>query len=365
MQKILSVFSFGAVFLSTQFFSQAVFSQGPAPTALPSPSPLVPDQPPPAGINLTLSPTLINLTTDPGQPVSAQLKITNNNNFREFLRMDLAKFEAAEGGERPVLLDLTPEDEFTQWISFSEDQFAVDPNETKTIKFTISPPNTAALGYYYALIINRIVIQEPGRRQTVVAGAPAVLTLLEVRSPQAKRELQLVDFRPDQFFYEYPPVNFGVELKNSGNIHIVPNGDAFIDSMKNKDIAILPVNSKRGNVLPQTQRTFVFSWDDAFIVRVPKEEDGNVVKDAKGKTVYTTKWDLTKANKLRIGKYTAHLLLVYDNGERDIPLEAKVSFWVIPWKILAAVAAALFFAFVGVKTTISLNLRRLKGRLGS
>lgn len=337
-----------------------------AQTPSPSPEPLLPPEPPSAGINLTLSPVFINLATNPGEPVSSQIKITNNNNFTEFLQLDLAKFEAAAGGERPQLLDIdpsNPEDEFVNWISFSEDQFTVDPLQTKTIRFTISPPSEAALGYYYATIVNRIQEREPGARQTVVTGAPAVLTLLEVRSPQAKRELQLLDFKTDRLFYEYLPVEFQIKLKNTGNIHIVPAGDVFIDWGSRKDVAVLLANEKRSNILPQSERILTASWDDGFAVRVPKIKDDKIVTDDQGRTVYETRYDLTKAHKFRIGKYTAHLLMVYDSGERDIPLEAAVSFWVVPWKILGILTVVILLALIGLKNTIITNVRRVKSWL--
>jgi hypothetical protein len=27
-------------------------------------------------------------------------------------------------------------------------------------------------------------------------------------------------------------------------------------------------------------------------------------------------------------------VLVYDNGQRDVPMEAYVSFWIIPWRLI-------------------------------
>lgn len=282
-----------------------------------------PKEAPPGPINLTLSPTFLNLATDPGQAVSSQLKVTNNNNFTEYLKVDVAKYEITQGGERLNILKVTPEDDFAKWISFSEDSFTVAPNQTKNVKFTINPPKDAALGYYYALVVSRIKEQD-AKDAAVVTGAPVFSVLLEVRSPNAKRELQLLDFATDSLFYEYLPTTFNITLKNTGNLHIVPSGDVFVDWGGQKDTAILKANPGRGNILPQSKRTFDAVWDDGLITNV---------KNAKG--VYETKFDFSKPlNKFRIGKYTAHLLVVYDNGQRDIPLEATASFWVIPWKII-------------------------------
>ena len=334
------------------FFALLLLSLSPvaAQSATPSPKAVIsPKEAPPGPINLTLSPTFLNLATDPGQPVSSQLKVTNNNNFTEYLKVEVGKYEITQGGERLNILKVTPQDDFAKWISFSEDSFTVDPNQTKNVKFTINPPKDAALGYYYALVVSRIKEQE-AKDTAVVTGAPVFSVLLEVRSPNAKRELQLLDFSTDSLFYEYLPTTFTISLKNTGNLHIVPSGDVFVDWGGQKDIAILKANPGRGNVLPQSKRTFDTAWDDGLVTNVRNS-----------KKVYETKFDFSKPlNKFRIGKYTAHLLVVYDNGQRDIPLEATTSFWVIPWKILIGALLILTFTFIGAKSTVMNWVKRLK-----
>ena len=328
----------------------------------PSPTPLVPKETPPSGINLTLAPTFLNLVTDPGEEVTSQIKVKNNNNFSEYLKIDIAKFESAEGGERPLISEFTSADDYKNWISFSDSQFILDPNETKVIDVTIRPPKEASLGYYYAIIVNRTTQQETVAQGAAVAGAPAILTLLEVRSENAKRELQLVDFKTKKFFYEYLPAEFEVKVKNTGNIHITPTGDIFIDSIRAKDVGILRANEGRGNVLPGTERVYTVSWNDGFAVKGIQEENGQVVKDKDGQAKLKTKFDFTKANKFRMGKYTASVLLVYDNGERDIPLEGTVTFWIIPWKMLLVGGVILIFAILGIKNTVITNLKKIIGK---
>ena len=299
---------------------------------------------PKAGISLNVSPVFINLTTDPGKKVTSQFRVTNNNNFEEELRFNIAKFESNPETGKPVLVEVTKEDEFVDWLTFSKKQIKLGPNESKTIKFTIDPSSEAALGYYYGIVVNRAQSFKPGtdKIQAVIIGAPAIPVLLEVRSPNAKKELQLIDFKTDKPFYEYLPVTFEMVLKNTGNVHIVPAGDIFIDSASKKNINILPANKGRNNILPQSERTLRNSWDDAFIYLAPKrDENNNIVKDKDGHTIYKAEWDLTKADQFRIGKYTANLLMVYDDGKRDVPLEASVSFWVVPWRLILLILAII------------------------
>ncbi len=219
---LLSFFTF--ILASNPLHAQSV---SPSPTSVK----VVPTgAPPQAGINLTIPPIFFNLTTNPGQITTPQqLKVKNNNSFTEYLRLDLAKFIPSPNATQPVIQDLEPGDDFANWISFDTNEFSLAPGQIKTIKFTINPPKSAALGYYYAILINRIKEREPGRRETAVKGSAAVSILLDVRSPNAKRQLQLVDFSTDKLFYEYLPVTFTVKLKNAGNIHSIPVGDIFVD----------------------------------------------------------------------------------------------------------------------------------------
>ncbi|MFA6005578.1 MAG: hypothetical protein WC775_03800 [Patescibacteria group bacterium] len=325
----------------------------------PSVTPTIPPLPE-SGINLTISPIFLNLVTDPGKSVTSQLRITNNSNQTEYLKIDIAKFDASQGGGNPRILDITPDDEFAKWVDFSIDKFTLDPNETKTVKFTISPDLQAAFGYYYALIVNRVEEAEGKKGTTVVTGAPAFLVLLEVKSPHAKRELQLVDFSTSNLWYEYLPVKFLVSIKNTGNVHVIPVGDIFIDQGSTRDVDIVRVNSVRGNILPNSSRIYEASWEDGFPAQVPKLENGTVVRDENSNLIYETKWDFAKADRFRIGKYTAHLLLVYDNGRRDIPVEAVVSFWIIPWKIIGIFVVVLYFVFIGIRSTLLAQIRRVR-----
>ncbi len=362
-----------ALLVSTSYLGYAitpVFSQSssasprPASSATPSSTNNLgaPNQVPPTGIDLTLSPTFINLVTNPGETVNSQVKIKNNNNFKEYLQIEINKFVPAEGGERPLIQDVTDQDAFAKWVSFDEPKFTLDANETKTINFTIITPKEASLGYYYAFLFTRLNEGAPTGQQAVIAGAPAILTLLEVRTPNATRELQLIDFKTDSAFYEYLPATFNVKVKNSGNIHLAPSGDIFVDRGDKKEIATLRVNESRSNILPNTERVFTSAWNDGFAVRVPKEENGKVVTNDKGETVYRTNYDFTKADRFRIGKYTAHLLMVYDNGQRDVPVEATVSFWVIPWKMILIATVVLIFALLGIKNTVFSTIGKMRKR---
>jgi hypothetical protein len=43
--------------------------------------------------------------------------------------------------------------------------------------------------------------------------------------------------------------------------------------------------------------------------------------------------------------------MVYDNGTRDVPMEAYVSFWVVPWRVLGILLLILLFVGIGLWST--------------
>jgi hypothetical protein len=45
-------------------------------------------------------------------------------------------------------------------------------------------------------------------------------------------------------------------------------------------------------------------------------------------------WDWKQLGSLRMGKYVAKVVIVYNDGQRDIPIVTSYTFWVIPWRLI-------------------------------
>jgi hypothetical protein len=323
----------------------------------------VPRTPPPPFINpvnLTVSPVTLNLVTDPGKPVTSSIKVFNNNTEKEYLEIKLAKFSADRTGSKPKISDFEPSDQYQNWFTFEKDKFEVNPGEWETIDLEFAPPQDSALTYYYAIIIKRQETDQEENSTTIVTGAPAILVLTTIYSPNAIQELQLVEFRTKEKFYEYLPAEFQIDIKNTGNIHLSPIGNIFIDKGEKKDIALLSINKENGLVLPNSERTYTSNWTQGYPAYEPVLENGTEKKDDKGNTVYKLNWDLSKINQFRFGKYTANMLLVYDNGERDIPIESALTFWVFPWKIILGGIIVSSLLIIGIISPIITLINKMK-----
>ena len=284
-------------------------------------------------LDLTVSPVFLDYTTEPGKEIKDKIRLRNNSDSPVNLKIEIKKLTASDVREAN-LEDPKPEDTFVTWVKLEKDKFTAGPKEWTEIPFSISVPADAAFGYYIALTVRQddsnTAVNQP---TAVIQGAIAVPVLLKVSSPNTKAEAELVEFKPKSFVNEYLPVEFDVKFKNSGNVHIKPRGNIFIRGTSDKDLAILEVNEGMGTVLPQGSRVYNAAWNDGFIVW-EKDESTKELK-------YNLRFNWDKLTDFRIGPYTASLLMVYDDGVRDVTLESKTTFWVFPYTIVGGLIVTL------------------------
>lgn len=314
-------------------------------------------------LDLTASPPLFNLTSTPGATVNERIRLRNNSTNSINLKIDVRKMESnGEYGDAKI----SPYDdnlEATKWVTFEKTSFTALPNEYTFVPYTIKIPETAAFGYYFVFYITSETSDTPTvEGGSEVSGAVAIPVLLNVQKAGAKAEAKILSFNAKRYINEYLPVDFSVRVSNSGNIHISPRGNIFVKSGGN-DIATLNVNAGLGNILPDSTREFSSSWEDGFLVQKPNQANGTIVMDKNGNPTYHLDYNWNKLSKFRIGKYTATLILVYNDGVRDIPLEATTSFWVIPYKLIALLIIILSFIFFIIRLTIKSYIKKQVNKL--
>ncbi len=305
-------------------------------------------------LHLTNLPLPVNVVGKPGETVTTTLRIKNSGSKTEVLKVGLLKFSAYGQDGKPQLLDREKGDDYFDWVRFSQNKFSAEPDVWHEITMTIALPKDAALGYYYAVTFSRLNPPTASNTNKLLGGT-AILVLVEAQSPNAKREIAIDQFIALKRIYEFLPAEFTIKLANKGNIHLASTGNIFI-KQGGRVITTLDVNQTAGNILPNTKRIFSAQWSDGFPVYTAVESGGKTQLDKKGNAVYKLKWDISKISHLRFGYYTANLVMTYDDGKRDVPLEAIVGFWVIPWRLIAATIVPL--VLVGFLIYKYLKLRK-------
>jgi hypothetical protein len=306
--------------------------------------------------NLITSPLPISISGAPGTLLNTEIRLKNNGSTTERLKVTLMKFSANGEDGKPAIADRAPGDDYFDWVTFTPSVFDAAPNEWKTIKMSINMPKSAAFGYYYAAAFGREGKLDKPTKGNLLLGSAAVLVLVEAKVPNAERKANILSFVSTKKTFEFLPATFNIKMRNDGNVHLVPSGDLII-KRGGKEIAKVPVNSAGGNILPGSSRTFTGSWNDGYPYYSEKIVNGSVALDKNNKPLRTLSWNTDKISHLRYGKYTAHLLMVYDDGTKDVPLEATVSFWVIPWRLIGL---ALLILIVPAWAVYFVMHRRIK-----
>lgn len=307
-------------------------------------------------LDVTVSPTSFDLTAKPGDTITNKFRVHNNTPASLQLTVEVTKLGPNKAGEL-VIQDATPEDQYISWLKVDKSITAL-PNEWTTVPFSITIPQDAAFGYYYTISIKKDAGTSGGNAASVT-GAAAIPVLLNVKKDGAVFKAQVTDFRANSFVNEYLPVTFTTTVENQGNIHIRPHGNIFIRSFGQKDLDILDVNQGMGAILPQAKRSYVASWDSGFLVRKPVLKDnGDPEVDSKGNPISKLTINWNKLTDFRFGRYTATLILVYDNGVRDETLQASTNFWVIPYTALAVIIGGLIIVILLLRFLLRSYIRK-------
>ena len=316
---------------------------------------------PDGAFNLVVSPPSIGIEVKPGESTTTDIRVQNQGIATEQISVDLLKFSGEGATGLPKLQELQPGDDFAKWASFSTTSFSAEPNEWKSVKVTISPPNDAAFGYYYAVLFSRAnAVKTVQKSKANLLASVASLILVDVKSPNAVRKVSVAEFSTSHKTSEFLPVTFKVKLHNTGNIHVASRGTITI-SRGGKPVGTLDVNSQAGYVLPNSFRDFTADFKDGTPVYKPKTDgSGKILVEAGGKSNIKLDWDKFSLSKLRIGKYDARLVMIYNDGKGNTFTEARLSFWVMPWRIIAGVVLVLLFVLAGVWALI---IRPLRGRV--
>lgn len=299
-------------------------------------------------LDITVSPVSLDLTGQPGTEIRDKIRVHNNTNDVLHLKVQLKKIIPTDQDPGFQLADPTSQDDFISWIHVETPTFDAPPKEWTYIPFTISIPPGAAFGYYPVFVIQQDGQKAGAAKTAELSGGAAVIASLNVLSPNAHVDAQLVDFKASHHLAEYLPVDFSVLIHNAGNIHVRPRGNIFISSGSKKDIAILEVNPGLSTIIPNSSRAFTAQWTDGFITRE---------KNDQGAYHLVFHWDAV--THMRMGKYSARLLLVYDSGQKDETLEAVTTFWIFPWKLASIIILIPTICIAGAWMLIRLYVRRL------
>lgn len=272
---------------------------------------------------LTISPVTQELTADPGDQLSGEMVLTNDQNETITFTSSVQEFEALGESGTPNFLDST--DDIASWIEV-QDQVTLAPNERATITYAVSVPSDASPGDHAA----GLLWTRSGEGD--VALTATVGTLVFVRVSGTLSEVgEVVEFSAadGKTSFSTLPVDMLYRFQNTGNTRLTPVGNVVVKNMFGSTKATLDANVEGGSVLPGGIRQYDASWDPAGY-----GEASTGFFDAVGRQLRT----------FALGSYTAEVTVAY--GSANQVATEELSFFVFPWQLLLLVLILVILVIV-------------------
>lgn len=286
----------------------------------------------------TISPLIVEIDLDPGQVDQTIMKIFNETDQDLYLNGSIETFQPkGEGGEAEIL----PADvanESISWLKLPLNSIALNPGEAIQVPLIIDIPSNAGVGgYYFAIMWETVAGPKLENNQVGISSRVGTLILLKING-EVQEELKISSFnlKNKGKFYNSLPIVFLSHLKNSGNIHLKPQGHITIKNIFGQVSEVLPFNNQNGNILPQSIRRFETTWP-------------NNLSSDKHNFLSGLKFEFKN---FIFGKFTAQLQLDYGSQPQRNYSE-EIGFWIIPWRIslslLVVVILFLVIRIIGFK----------------
>ena len=196
-----------------------------------------------------------------------------------------------------------------RWLTLDEAEFDLTPGESKRVEVTISVPDEVEPGgHYAALFFETVPVETPPGVSVIITGRiPSLfyLTIPGVTGADVFSDAEIVSILLPGWV-EKGPVEIGVVVRNTGNVHLSIAAKAYFSGFRGEKIGELDLGQVV--ILPHSERIMKGSWEKTPL----------------------------------FSKVKASVVIGYFDQQAELVNKAKTAdFWVIPWKMLLVIVFAL------------------------
>jgi hypothetical protein len=216
-------------------------------------------------LTTTAIPPKVELKGDPGQTLSATLKVRNDSGSTQYYSIAVEDFVVIDSVGTPVPVTTKTNNRWSlkNWIS-APSEIPVDAGGIQILNVTIKIPMTALPGGHYAMLTyTPNASEKPGDlKQTgnIITQRVGTLFYVTVSGPVTEKA-SITKFSAPQFT-EQGPVLFSGTIESLSDVHVNPKGTITISDPLNSKVAEVVVDA--GNVFPETVRDFTATWNQKW-----------------------------------------------------------------------------------------------------
>lgn len=280
---------------------------------------------------ISVIPPKFELLGNPGDILTEKLRVRNDGSTPNTYITDVEDFTANgdQGGVSFVEDPQAPTTTYSlaKWITVSPAQFSVKASDEQDINITIRIPKTAEPGSHFAAVQVKLSATDQAAPGTAIVESKLNSLILLRVNGNAAESLSIDQFHSGNNFYQKGPVDLVLRTKNTGNVHLFPQGSITITDMFNRKVADVPLTE--ANVLPGSARQVITSWDSGSA----------------------------------IGKFTATMVATYGDTATKQALTATTTFYIIPIPLIVGIIVLLLVIIIAI--TQRRKFRKILHRLTS
>jgi hypothetical protein len=265
---------------------------------------------------LTISPVKVEVSGDPGQTLTGEIELFNEQMDTKTLFSSFENFEPSGDTGSPKFT--SGDTGLATWMSITP-QVVLKSSETKKVPYSITiPPDAEPGGYFSAIFWSEYNPAVTDESVVSIGGKLGVLILLRVNG-DIKEAAGISSFgiEDEAWWYSQLPINFVYRFNNQGGDRVVPLGDIVIRNTFGGLTATLPANATEGSVLPNSIRKFQSQWG----VTPPATEEQTFLLTVN-----------KQFSDFHFGRYTANVSVLY--GQENQVASDSFTFYIIPWQLL-------------------------------
>ncbi len=282
---------------------------------------------------LTITPIRLEINGNPGQVLSQQMTLINEQNVPATYYVSYANFETRGETGSPSFVDAT--DDLGTWMS-APSSVTVPAKTSIIVPIQITIPRDANPGGHFASIFWGTVAPDAASGQVAIGTKMGLLVLLRVNG-EINEEGGILEFstKDARTFFTALPISFQYRFQNAGDDRIKPTGDVIIKNTFGMVAKKISGNPVEGNILPRSIRKFETVWEG---------KDGATPKEDIRQGNFFTKAQYEWRN-FAFGRYRATMALSY--GTKNEVATSTFAFWVFPWHLsLVSLITALVLFFI-------------------
>ena len=212
---------------------------------------------------LQISPVRLDLDLEPGTTSTGTFEVQNTGLKAYDFVLGVDPYSVTDENYSIDSETRTAYTDIVDWITFSQNEGHVEPNQNQEITVTVTVPDDVPAGGQYAMIYAEMVRDDELESTGVAVNHRVALLVFSEVEGNTRCEGQVLETKIPTFIFN-PPITATSLVENTGNVHATAYYTLQVFPLfGDEEVYTNEENPATLTILPETQRFNSISWDGA------------------------------------------------------------------------------------------------------